>query len=183
VSLTTIAALKTGDCPIFEEVFHENYERVYFYVLKKTKAAYIAEEVTQLTFIKLWQYREKLDENIALNIQLFRIARTTMIDLLRKQQNSNYLLANAENIYKQSSNDVWEAVTAKELKGRLILSIQSMPAVRKKVFEMSRVNCMSNREIAIKLSISVKAVEFHITQALKYLKQILSVIIIFLRLT
>lgn len=176
----SIAALKTGDYLIFEEVFQKYYEIVYFYLLKKTKAEYLAEEATQLTFIKLWKYRGSLNEDIDLNIQLFHIARTTLIDLLRKQKNKNLYLVKSVERQMQTSNDVWERVSVQELNRRLVLSLQTMPAVRRKVFEMSRIREMSNKEIANRLSISVKAVEYHITQAIKYLRHILTLMIFFL---
>ncbi|HWJ29981.1 MAG TPA: sigma-70 family RNA polymerase sigma factor [Flavisolibacter sp.] len=175
----SITALKKGEYFIFEEVFEEYYERIYFYLLKKTKAEYIAEEATQLTFIKLWKYRDRLDESIDLNIQLFQIARTTLIDLLRKKRNKEIHLTKSVAHQRLSSNDVWEKVSAQELNRRLVLSLQTMPAVRRKVFEMSRIREMSNKEIASRLSISVKAVEYHITQAIKYLRHILAFIIFF----
>jgi RNA polymerase sigma-70 factor (ECF subfamily) len=61
---------------------------------------------------------------------------------------------------------------AREMKARLNVSMRAMPAVRKRVFEMSRIREMSNKEIASELSISVKAVEFHISKAIRYLKHI-----------
>ena len=169
MTFNTIAALKTGDTIIFQEIFHEYHERVYSYVLRKTKAPYIAEEATQLTFIKLWQYRNSLDEELAIDVQIFRIVRTTTVDLLRKQNKKRLQEAQKKATY--SSNSVWEAVMARELNGKLILNMQAMPEVRKKVFEMSRMRGMSNKEIASSLSVSIKAVEFHISQALRDLKK------------
>jgi DNA-directed RNA polymerase specialized sigma24 family protein len=82
-----IAALKEGDEFVFGEIFNEFHQKVYFYILGKTKSAYLAEEVTQLTFIKLWNNSFKLDESPPLSSQVFRIAKTTCIDLLRKEAN------------------------------------------------------------------------------------------------
>ena len=178
MSVETIAGLKSGDAFIFEELFHKYYEIVYSYTLNKTKSKYIAEETTQLTFIKLWQYRKSLNEAFSFEIQLFRIVRTTMIDLLKKQHTQAKLVANTSNT-TPFANTTWESVAAQELKGRLVLGMDAMPAVRKKVFQMSRLQERSNKEIAAELSISVKAVEFHITKALKYLKQILTLLTAF----
>ena len=176
-TFNTIAALKTGDRLIFEQVFHDHYESVYFYLLGKTKAKYIAEEGTQLTFIKLWQYKSSLDADIALNIQLFRIVRTTLIDLIRKEEKKNSHAARAAARLPHHSNEVWDDLMVREMKTRLNISMRAMPAVRKRVFEMSRIREMSNKEIASELSISVKAVEFHISKAIRYLKHILPVLL------
>jgi RNA polymerase sigma factor (sigma-70 family) len=176
-TFNTIAALKTGDRLVFEQVFQDHYESVYFYLLGKTKTKYIAEEGTQLAFIKLWQYKGNLDEGLALNIQLFRIVRTTLIDLIRKEEKKNTHAAGAAARLPLHSNEVWEGLMAREVKARLNISMRAMPAVRKRVFEMSRIREMSNKEIASELSISVKAVEFHISKAIRYLKHILPVLL------
>jgi RNA polymerase sigma factor (sigma-70 family) len=46
-----------------------------------------------------------------------------------------------------------------------------MPEMQKKVFEMSRFDEKTHREIAVALSISIKTVETHISRALKFLRQ------------
>lgn len=176
-SASTIAALKDGDESVFADAFHQHYERVYLYVLKKTGSAYLAEETTQLSFVKLWQYRHSLREDIPFLTQLFRIARTTMIDLIRKQQTSSPLSVPLSVVPDPGSDDLWQKISAQELDTRLQLAVRNMPPVRKRVFELSRIEGKSNREIAALLSISVKAVEFHITQALKYLRRYLAIII------
>jgi RNA polymerase sigma factor (sigma-70 family) len=171
VPFSTIAALRSGDPIIFKEVFHQYYETIYHYVLKHTGAEFIADEATQLTFIKLWQHKGSLDEDLDLHIQLFRISRTTLIDLIRKQNTERIRLAE-ENLDKAANSDnVWETVTLHDLQGRLILNLEAMPVVRRKVFAMSRLYFMSNKEIASSLSISVKAVEFHITHAIRNLRK------------
>ncbi len=45
----------------------------------------MAEEVTQITFIKLWNYRQNLDESEPVGKLIFHIARATTIDLFRKE--------------------------------------------------------------------------------------------------
>ena len=84
-SINTIAAIKEGDAFIFSELFNDYHQKVYFYILSKSHSQYIAEETTQLTFIKLWKYRASLDESLPISQQVFRIAKTTFIDLLRKE--------------------------------------------------------------------------------------------------
>ncbi len=86
-----IADLKAGDEKALKSVFDEYRHAVYNYVFDKTKSVYCSKEVVQLTFIKLWNYRHNLKEHVDISYQLFRIARTTMIDELRKVQSSHYV--------------------------------------------------------------------------------------------
>lgn len=170
--------MKTGDQFIFEEVFRQHHEKIYFYVLGKTGSPYLAEEAAQLTFIKLWEYRSSLSETHSLFTQIFRIARTTMIDLLRKQENQASLANESPQATMASANAVWEPVMEKELKSRLIQALDQMPPVRKRVFTMSRMDGMSLKEIAATLSLSVKTVEGHISLAIKQIRNHLTIFLL-----
>ena len=170
-SLKTIAALKEGDRVIFEAVFHQYHERIYLYIFHKTQSTYLAEETTQLTFIKLWQYRENLSEDYQLFTQLFRIARTTLIDLLRKEEYRKGL--EGKGGMPAPADEVLDSMAAREMQKKMWEMVAQMPPVRKQVFTMSRMQHMTPVEIAQELSISVKTVEGHITRALKDLRGIL----------
>jgi RNA polymerase sigma-70 factor (ECF subfamily) len=175
--INTIAAIKDGDAFIFSELFKEYHQKVYFYTLSKTHSQYLAEETTQLTFIKLWHYRGSLDESLPISQQIFRIAKTTSIDLLRKEAVQQKLLQAKKQADAQGLN-ASDAVEVKELQQRLAQIVQNMPPVRRKVFEMSRYEFKSHKEIAQLLSLSVKTVENHIALALKQLRHFLMLILI-----
>jgi RNA polymerase sigma-70 factor (family 1) len=162
--LTTIAALRLGDRFVFEEVFHTYHQKVYFYMLQKTHSAYLAEEVVQLTFIKLWRYRQNLDETLPLSSQVFRIAKTSLIDLWRKERHRTGA------VEEVSTDNPVDRLEEKELNERVHRAVNQMPSVRQQVFAMSRFKGMSYKEIARELSISVRTVENHIAQALKQLR-------------
>lgn len=149
---------------------------VYFFVLKKIESEYLAEETVQETFVKLWKGREKLNENKCLSLQIFQIAKTTFIDLLRKESNFKKLKS-----WYGNYNHIIENTTDKnlELKQRdkvFKLAIDKMPTVRRKVFLMRSIKGMSYLEIACELSISAKTVERHISLAIKQIKFLLDLV-------
>lgn len=158
----------------FEAVFHAFHPKVYGYILQKTHSAYMAEEVVQLAFIKLWHYRESLDPEVSLSAQVFRVAKTTLIDQLRKEAVRSRLLTQGEAKGTAQSESPTEnalkRLEEKELAERIQQVVRSMPGVRQRVFAMSRFKGMSYKEIADALSISVRTVENHIAQALKQLR-------------
>lgn len=177
--LNKVAALKEDDEIVFGELFNEYHSKVYFYILSKTQSKYLAEEVTQITFIKLWNYRSSLDESLSLSVQIFRIARTTCIDLLRKETTQLKCLA-IEKKQAVSSNNVADNINCKEIQQKLAHEVEKMPPVRRKVFEMSRYESKSYKEISQLLSLSEKTVENHISLALKQLKQVFVFLLFFL---
>ncbi len=183
--LDTIAALREGDTFVFQQVFAQYHEKLYFYVLGKTKSSYLTEEAVQLTFIKLWRYRSSLNPEISLSIQLFRIARTTLIDLLRSNGYNNRIFVEMSLAGKNlCRNNVDERIDESELKKKVLKGVEQMPAMRRKIFELSRYDGLSYKEIAVELSLSVKTVEHHISLALKQLQHIISILaplLLFLR--
>lgn len=163
-----IDGLKASNETALRKAFEQFQEPLYKYIFDKTRSHELAREVVQLTFIKLWKYRQSLEQDIALSSVLFRIARTIMIDELRKQK----ALRKAE--LNESRSHQWELVTESvsynDTLRKLELLIKQMPPVRQRVFRLSRLNCYSYNEIAQMLSISTKTVENHINLALKFIK-------------
>lgn len=172
--MNIVYALKEGDEVVFKEVFEEYFGKLYSFILKRTHSEYLAEEVVQETFMKLWKYRASLNESLSVSIQLFRIARTTLIDQIRKQ---NTLLSVINTLSGQEvENATWDTISYNELNSRLQNYLKMLPPMRRKVFILSRVEGLSYKEISVKLSISIKTVEKHISEALKQLRPHLSII-------
>lgn len=171
--MNEIAAIQKGDETVFELVYERHHEKLYFYILKKTSSAYIAEEVVQLAFIKLWTYRQSLSFEIPLEAQIFRIAKTSLIDLLRKNANQRSVIENYKDIVPVEGENVMSSLMKKEMSERISSLIEEMPTVRKKVFKLSREGGLSNKEIAEQLSLTPKNVENHISKAIKQIKKAL----------
>ena len=64
--------------------------------------------------------------------------------------------------------------------GRLHEAIDQMPDKCKEVFKLSRFEGLSHKQIAVRLSISTKTIENHITKAMKILKTELLTMLLFI---
>ncbi|WP_295772412.1 RNA polymerase sigma-70 factor [uncultured Mucilaginibacter sp.] len=162
-----ITLIRNGCLTTFKIVYYQYHPKLYAFLLGKTSSSYIAEEVVQLTFIKLWNNRESLSLEINFDIQLFRIARTTLIDELRKDSIRNNHISRIEFNINAGYNEQFDN---RETLRNVTKAIEKLPHVRKTVFKLSRFNHLTNAEIAAMLSISTKTVENHINLALKELR-------------
>lgn len=178
--MNEIIQLKNGDLRIFNKVYEEFRKRLYRYVLNKTGSAFYAEEITQIAFIKLWNSREKLNEEIKLDIQIFRIARTTMIDHWRHISGYEKMqsLLSGKTQHSSDVNTGFDRLQEKEIRSKLKKSLSKLTPMQKKVFEMSRMDQLNYKEIASLQSISLKTVEHHIHEALKKIKGALIILIL-----
>jgi len=174
--LLSIKELKAGDEFYFKQVFDQYHQKLYFFIFYKTKSEYIAEEVAQMAFTKLWQCRQTLQEEYTISTQLFRIATTVLIDFLRKYNNKNAVTARLDSLdIDEGVDSTNEKMQGVELQKKISEAVKELPPVRKQVFEMSREQGMSHREIAASLSVSSRTVETHIYKALKQIRKHISV--------
>lgn len=168
--MNDIDFLRKGMEEAFENVFNHFHQKLYFFFLKHTGDRHLAEELVQITFVKLWQHREKLSYEHTLSEQVFRIAKTSMIDAFRKANNEQHALQAIQE--QQPETFIYEEDTF-DLTDQLKKGIHAMPPVQQKVFLLSRYEGLSNKEIAHHLSISPKTVERHITKALHLLRRVI----------
>jgi RNA polymerase sigma factor (sigma-70 family) len=161
-----IQDIRQGNHRSFEIVFKLWHKKVYAYFLKKTASDDLAEELTQLAFIKLWRFKHTLTEDFPLDVQLFKIAKTTLLDYFKK-------LANDERNLKNYGADLTDKVDEQSLQfdinKQLEVVLNCLPPTRKQVFVLNRVHGYSYKEIAEQLSISPRTVEKHISLAIKQL--------------
>lgn len=176
-----IERLKQGDLKVFSEIFEEFHAPLYRYVLNRTQSEYHADEVVQLTFIKLWKYRANLSIDHSLSTQIFQIARSVLIDEIRKLQTKSKekysLLINTRP--NTCVNEGVKNLEYQDLENMLDKAVNSMPPVRQKVFKLSRSKSLSSKEISKRLSISPKTVDNHIYLALKHIKSLFSITLVF----
>jgi RNA polymerase sigma-70 factor (family 1) len=170
--LLSIKELKDGNELYFKKVFDQYHQKLYFFILYKTRSEYIAEEVVQMAFTKFWQCRQSLREEYTISTQLYRMATTILIDFLRKYNNKDAVTAGLDTVNIEAGVDsTYEKISGTELQKRISAAVNELPPVRRQVFEMSREQGMTYREIAETLCVSSKTVETHIYKALKQIKK------------
>lgn len=170
--MNLIEELRNGNEVVFKSIFDKYQSFLYNYVYARTKSEYLSEEVVQITFIKLWNGKKTIDTHIDIESVLFRIAKTTLIDELRKiliRQRKESEVRNSL-IMKEKEESSNIAINCEDINKRLREIIEMLPPKRKKVFELSRFEGLSHKEISLRLDITPKSVENHINHALKIIR-------------
>lgn len=164
-----VAKIKRGDKLAFEEVYHKYHERFYFFIIKHTQSEDLAEEVVQMAYIKLWEKRSALSDAFPIRVQLARVARSIMIDLLRKKAAERKAL----DTIKQLADTVIanDPAAGRQLIEKVSEVVEGLPPECKKIFILSREEGLTHSEIADRLSISPKTVENQIAKALKAVRK------------
>lgn len=156
------------DIPFFEFLFFKNYDKIYSGFLKKTKSHETAQDLAQLTFIKIWENRATYSFDLPAELQINRKAKQIFIDWLRKEAHLRKLSEELQHIAVPGNRDKFEMTNT------LQLAIDQLPPICKRVFILAYIDGLSHKEIAQILSISVKTVDAHIYKALRLLRRILA---------
>lgn len=132
-----------------------------------------ASEVVQDVFVKVWQYRHTLDENLSVNAYLFTITKNLLITRQKKQA---YEIAYKKYLEKQDISsllDTENVVVYSELEALTQSIIRKLPAQQREIFLLSKSKNLSHKEIADKLNVSLRTVENQVYRATKKIKDTL----------
>ena len=133
-------------------------------------------DVLQDVFAKLWTQPEVWLENKDIGQYIYDMTKNTTFNFIKRkrleqsyqeQLSQKYLI---EDLLK--SEDTLDPIYYKEALLIIRLILDRLPERRRKVFEMSRINNMSNMEIAQALNISVRTVEHQIYLTLLEIKKL-----------
>jgi len=168
-----ILSVKGGDDLAFVDLFHEFNGRVYNFFRKKSLDPESAKELTQLSFIRIYQYRSSLSVDHPLEKQVYIIARSVLLNHIRQADRKVVRESNYARVQFADGMAVDPiALTRFEIQDYLDKILAELSPVRKKVLLLKARQGLSNKEIADELSISVKTVENHITKARQQIRLI-----------
>lgn len=168
-----IHRLKNGDVAAFTHIYHLYFKRLYLYSFQFTKSAHEAEDIVQDVFAKLWSNRRSLTAERPLQSLLFVMTKNHLISAYRKNINSpvyeDYVdYCNIAHHYDHCSIEYEEFVA------HVHKVISTLPKAQQKVVIMSKLQQMTNREIARALGINEQSVKNYLSQAMKIVRDKLS---------
>lgn len=130
-----------------------------------------AESMVQDIFTKLWINRYQLDPTKSLNAFLYTIARNEIYGQLRKLLVRRKYLEELSFSVPNSGASTEQQIEYNELIRLVTQLVNEMPEKRRVIYELSRNEGLSYKEIAQHLGISENTVDSQIRKALDYLKE------------
>ena len=136
---------------------------------RKVNSREAAEEIVQDLFVALWQKRatadiQKLPEYLGTAVK-YRV-----INLIKSKLTHEGYLAYCRTLASEADHRTEHDLAAADLAGALRLGLAHLSGHTREVFQLSRLEHQTVPEIAVRLKLSPKAVEYHLTRALKYLR-------------
>jgi RNA polymerase sigma-70 factor (family 1) len=160
--------LKQDDERAFDALFRHYSALVYRFAYSYLKSHPAAEEIVQECFIKIWEKREQLREDVPLKGYLFTTAHHAVLNELRRGQHHLRLQGQ---VAATSPASVANEAEYQEMEALYLAALDRLPSKQREAFVLSRQQGLSYPEIAERQGVSVKTVEAHIMQALKTLRK------------
>lgn len=161
-----IRKMKLGDLKAFDAFFEMYHSGVYNFCIHLGLNHEDAQETAQDVFIKVYNNREKLDASKNVQSYLLTITKNAVYDAFRIRMNRK--AAEDYQIHLlHAKNDTEELLAYSELEELIRNKLKQFPHKRRLIFELSRFEGLTNREIANEMGVSIKTVEAHISAALQ----------------
>ena len=165
-----VSRLRTGDETAFTEIYHRYWEKLLAIAFFYTKDKQAAEDIVHEVMLSLWSRRSELNIQ-SLPAYLATAVKFAVFKSIARDRKRRDLLAGAP--VQSSQADVEEKLDARFLEEYLQGTLEQLPEKARLVFMYSRTNELSVSEIAQKMDLSPKAVEYHMTKALRALRNTL----------
>lgn len=164
-------AIQQKDGQSFEVYYKDHYKFFFLAAYQYLDDHFLAREVVNDIFVKIWQDADKLSVQTSLKSYVYRAVVNRCLNELDKRQRDR---RRQQRMGPQSEGFVEsKEMEDNELKVRLYKAIDELPDQCRKVFRMSRFEELRQQEIADRLGISIKTVKNHITYALRELNRVL----------
>ena len=152
----------------FDQIYKQYWSKLYIYAFNVLKEKEICEDIVEEIFIDLWTKRQ--DTQISdLNSYLYQSVKYQIFNHFRRSKYKNQLLTKLDLMSTQYQID--ELYEKKELKAQIKRLISRLPKQRRLIFQMSKYDGFSNKEISENLNISVQTVKNQISESLKSLRK------------
>ncbi|MFX1704008.1 sigma-70 family RNA polymerase sigma factor [Chitinophaga sp. CC14] len=163
--------LQEGNEFAFKALYEIYAPRLTMKLLQLLRSEELAEDILQDLFIKIWEVRHSINPELSFGALVFKMAanlsknvyrRSVYDQLMRKQINAD-----------GSHNPIEESLNQSEAKELLYAALNKLTPRQREVYTMHKIDGLSYQEISSRLNISASAINHHIQEANKQLRNIL----------
>jgi RNA polymerase sigma-70 factor (ECF subfamily) len=162
----------------FNQLFNDYYLRFVRFAQGYVKDRSVAEDFASEAFTCYWENRKELLADTNPPAYILTIIKNKCLNHLYHQRirqrvenelsdHAGWLLDTQINTLEACDPDF---IFAQEIQKIVSRTLESLPQKTRQIFILSRYECFSYKQIAEKMNLSQKAIEFHISKALRLLR-------------
>lgn len=162
-----ILSLKKGNEAAFKEVYFKYYDKLINIARRFNSSVFTPEDFVQETFIRLYNKRELLNENVLFDKQIFTICKNIIINHVNRENKVIPL----DPILADVPQEETDFGIFEERQEKLQNFISQLPEQQQKIFTLHKLENLSYKEIAEITDLSEKTIVNHIYLASKFIRK------------
>ncbi|MDR2282998.1 MAG: RNA polymerase sigma-70 factor [Sphingobacterium sp.] len=159
-----------GNESAFSEMYDRYKEALYFHATRSLSDHDEARDMVQEVFASLWAKREALHVPDSVDAYLYGAIRNRILNYIAHQKVVDRYIGSIDTFLNFTTNTTDHTIRHKDLESLLLREIERLPKKMKIVFEMSRKQGMTYKQIAEELNISDQSVKKQMQRAIKILR-------------
>ncbi len=160
--------IRLGDQDSFKHLFEKYWSELYIYAYNILGSKNICEDLVQEVFTDLWK-KASYQEIRHPKAYLYKSVKFQTLSHIRSSSIHQKYIERFQVV--RTIQNLEDEINFNELDALLTNAVKRLPKGCRKVFELSRVHCITNKEIAKKLNISNQTVKNQISTALHLLRK------------
>ena len=167
-----LTELKNGSFQAFERLYNMYSGKLYNFIMRISSGnQYMAEEVVQSAFIRVWEVRERVEPESSFISFLCTIAKKLLMNMYQRQTVEYVYNEYLKNTGVDRDSQTEESIDLRFLNEYIDSLAEELPAQRKKIFILSKRQNYTNKEIAEMMGISESTVATQLSLAVKFMRE------------
>ncbi len=176
--LQLLNLIKADHESAFKELYCRYWKHLYAFAYNRVRNREVAEEIVQDFLTNFWLNRHKLNIQSSFEGYIYTSIKNLVLNYFAREARKSQLLENISMTVSALDNSTEELIMLHELRSVITREVSQLPVKCRSVFELSRLENKSNKEIAQTLGISEKTVEGHLSKAIKRLRLSLNMLVL-----
>ncbi|SHF29697.1 RNA polymerase sigma factor [Pedobacter caeni] len=165
-----VALLKKGNQDAFTEIYDRYWRIMYGHVYKMLLDEEESKDVIQELFSALWINSDRVPDQLNLSGYLYVMAKNKVLNLIRKNKFQTAYLNSLSGFITEASTATMDQLNERDLAAAIEKEIQGLPPRMKEVFELSRKENLTYKEIAERLGTSEETVKKQMHNSIRSIK-------------
>ncbi|WP_456312358.1 RNA polymerase sigma factor [Pseudomonas shirazensis] len=162
-----ILSLKKGNEASFKQAYLNYYDKLINIAKRFNFTVLTPQDFVQETFLRLYNKRELLNEDVLFDKQLFTICKNIIINHVNRENK----IVQLDALPFEAAQEETDTGIFEERKEKLYNFINLLPEQQQKIFTLHKLENLSYKEIAAITDLSEKTIANHIYLASKFIRK------------
>jgi len=166
-----VSKLKEGNKLAFEQLYNKYSGKLYNSISLLLYNKSNAKDITQSSFLIIWEKRETLDPERNFPAYLYTIARNLVYKETERLILNNKFMESRLHDNELYDENIVENLNNSHIETRINELVKELPPIPQEIFKLKNVNELSVNEIAARMDLTERSVEAHLYRTMKFLKE------------